>query len=109
MTILAWPSLINGRILSVNGPLTAPVKRDMRHHVRALLRDGERRIVLDLRSVSRIDAAGLGELVRAYNMAHAVDASVRVVNPSSWVRAIIERVGLAGVLLGSPFPLTRAN
>ena len=65
----------------------------------ALLRCGERHIVVDLKQVTRIDAAGVGELARVYNMARAVGATVQLVNPSARVRALISRVGLADVLL----------
>jgi len=88
-----------GQILFVDGPLRTPVGTALRHRVRWLIRRGERRIVLDLTLVPRIDAAGLGELVRLYNMARAVDGTLRVVNSSVWVRALIQRVGLGDFLL----------
>ena len=88
-----------GHILYVNRPLRAPMDGDVRHQMAALLRCGERHIVVDLKQVTRIDAAGVGELVRAYNMARAVGATVQLVNPSARVRALISRVGLADVLL----------
>ncbi len=103
MTVLSWPTSINGRVLCIDGLLRTCSGRDLRHTVRALLRRGERRIVLDLTRVPRIDAGGIGELVRAYNMARAVDGTVHVVNASRWVREVIERVGLGGFLL-RPLP-----
>jgi anti-anti-sigma factor len=73
----------------------------LRHRVRALLRRGERRIVLDLSAVSRIDAAGVGELIRAFNMTAAVSGALRVVNASGRVRAILECANLLDVLSGA--------
>ena len=49
-------------IVRVEGPLRVPVSRALRREVRALVRHGERAIVVDLAEVSRIDAAGVGEL-----------------------------------------------
>jgi anti-anti-sigma factor len=70
----------------------------LRVWVRAALRQGRRRLVVDLARVSRIDAAGVGELVRAYNMALASDGVLRVQNSSSWVQRILELVGLFTIL-----------
>jgi len=82
----------------VEGSLRAPVSRDLRRHVRSLLRRGERAIVVDLTRVSRIDAAGVGELVRAHNMTLARSGLFRIVHASDWVREILARVGLFALL-----------
>jgi len=79
------------------------------HGVRALLHCGQRRIVLDLTRVSDIDAAGIGELVRAYNMARAANGTMQVVNTTRWVRELIERVGLDAILLADPVTLSLAD
>jgi anti-anti-sigma factor len=63
-----------------------------------LFRRGERRIVLDLTRVSKIDAAGVGELVRAYNMTDALDGWLRIAHASAWVREALTRVGLLDLL-----------
>jgi anti-anti-sigma factor len=62
--------------------------------IQTLLCWGERRIVLDLAGVPEIDAAGVGELVRAYNVARAGDGALRIANANRRVREILERVGL---------------
>jgi anti-anti-sigma factor len=82
---------------------------EVRHSVRALLHCGQRHIVLDLTRVSDIDAAGIGELVRAYNLARGANGTVQVVNPTRWVREMIERAGLDGFLLADPVPLSLAD
>ena len=87
-------------ILYIDGPLRVPLGRDLRHQVRALLRHGTRGIVLDLGRVSRIDAAGVGELVRAYNMTTAAKGVLRIAHPTPWVRQILDRVGLFDPLSG---------
>ena len=99
MTVLGWPCAIDGQVLYIDRPLRVPIDTNVRHCVRALLRHGERDVVLDLTRVTSIDAAGLGELVRAHNMARAVNGTVHVVNPGAWVRELIERAGLGDLLL----------
>jgi anti-anti-sigma factor len=85
-----------GKIL--DGPLLAPVNQELATRVRVLLQRSERRIVLDLSSVSLIDAAGVGVLVRAYNVACAMDASLRIAHATKRVRETLERVGLFDLL-----------
>ena len=98
MTVFRWPCPTEFRVLSIEGPLQAPVSAALRHAVRRLIRRGERHIVLDLNQVSEIDAAGVGELVRAYNMARVAKGIVHVANPRAWVREAIARVGLLELL-----------
>jgi anti-sigma B factor antagonist len=86
-------------IVRVEG-LRVPVSRALGREVRALLRCGARAIVVDLAEVSRIDAAGVGELVRAFNMTAAVDGALRIDNASAWVRQILELTGLFDLLSG---------
>ncbi len=77
-----------------------PVSRSLRHNVRALLRRGERRIVVDLSAVSRIDASGVGELIRTFNMTTATNGGLRIVNATAWVREMLERAHLFDLLSG---------
>ncbi len=84
----------------VEGPLQTPVTRSLRHDVHALLRRGERRIELDLAAVSRIDAAGIGELIRTFNMTATVNGALRVVNTTAWVREMLERAHVFDALTG---------
>ncbi len=85
-------------IVRVEGTLGTPVSRVLRHNVLNLLRRGERRIVLDLSAVSSIDAAGIGELVRTFNMTAAVNGRLRIINASGWVREMLERAHLFDLL-----------
>jgi anti-anti-sigma factor len=98
MTVVLGPCSEEFCIVYVAGPLRMPISRELRRSVRRLLRRGKRAIVLDLAQVSRIDAAGVGELVRAYNMTTAVDGLLRVANAGGWVREILKRVGLFELL-----------
>ena len=88
------------RIVHVDGALLRPVSRVLRHNVRTLLLRGERRIVLDLSAVSRIDAAGVGELIRTFNMTSATHGALRIVNATVSVRQMLERAHLFEVLSG---------
>lgn len=98
----------NVSIIHVAGPLRAPMTAKVRHQVQALLRRGERQILVNLAGVSGLDAAGLGELVGAYNMASAVDGVLRITHPTRIVREFLRRVGLLDLLTGdSPGPRVR--
>ena len=88
----------NDQIVHVKGSLRTPVNRMLRHSVRTLLRRGERRVVLDLSAVSRIDAAGVGELVRTFNMTAAADGALRIDNVTAGVRGMLERAQLLELL-----------
>jgi anti-sigma B factor antagonist len=72
----------------------------LRHGVKDLLRRGEREIVLDLARVRSIDGAGVGQLVRVYNLTRAADGVLRIVHATPWVREILERVALFALLTG---------
>ena len=56
-------------------------------------------IVLDLRAVERIDAAGIAALISLYTGAHENGHEFRVERPSAQVAEILRLVGLDTVLL----------
>ena len=105
------PKLCSKRdhVVYVNDTLRMPVNRALRHSVCDLLRRGERRIVIDLAAVSRIDAAGIGELIRAFNMTAAASGAMRVVNATGWVREMLERAGLLELLRTERFVVDAAH
>jgi anti-anti-sigma factor len=88
------------RVVRVEGTLRTPMSRVLRDNVRTLLRRGERRIVLDLSTVSRIDAAGVGELTRTFNMTAAANGVLRIVNATARVREMLERAHLFDLMNG---------
>ena len=92
------------RVVRFQGSLRVPITRVLRRQVRVLLLRGERRIVLDLTDIPVIDAAGIGELVKVFNMSAAADAQLRIVNAAKWVRQILEFVGLFELLSGRARP-----
>ena len=81
-----------------------PLNGELKQNVRVLLRQGARLVVLDLSGVPKIDAAGVGELVRVFNLTTSEGRVLQVVGVTAWVRKILERVGLFGMLSegGSP-------
>jgi anti-anti-sigma factor len=99
--ILPWPGTNRFSVVYVTGPLQVPLDGDLRRSVRALLRRGGRLIVVDMTGVSRIDAAGVGELVRAYNLIRTANGVLRIAHASAWVRRILQLVGLFDLFSGN--------
>jgi anti-anti-sigma factor len=99
MSVATAPCSENRIVLHVDDTLRAPLTAELRHRVRSLLCRGERRIVLDLTHVSRIDAAGVGELVRACNLTSAVDGALRIAHAAPRVREVLYRAGLLDLLM----------
>jgi len=87
-------------VLWLDEPFRAPAQGELRHRVLELLRRGERHIVLNMVCVSRIDAAGAGELVRAYNVTVAAKGVLQIVHATPWVRDVLTRAGLFQLLSG---------
>ena len=96
LTGWAWPTAAS--VLEVEGSLREPVDTDLSDKVATLLRHGHRRIVLDLARVSDVDAAGVGELVRAFNLAYAVGGELRIVNASERVKHFLRVTGLLALI-----------
>jgi anti-anti-sigma factor len=94
------PLMRDVAILYVDHPLSWGVTDELRHQVHSILRRGAKTIVLDLSGVSRIDAAGVGQLVRAYNVAVAAECALRLVHAPARVREILQRVGLFSLFSG---------
>lgn len=85
-------------VVHIEGSLRAPLNDALWHEVRALLDRGERRIVLDLARVPALDAAGVGELIRIYNMTIAANGVLRIAHANEKVEQILDRVGVFGLL-----------
>lgn len=89
-------------------PYRPTLTAELRHRVHAQLRGGEREILVDVGRLSNIDAAGIGQLVRVYNVTKAVKAEFRLANTTARVREVLERVGLFDVMDAGNAPLTRS-
>jgi anti-anti-sigma factor len=85
-------------ILHVDGALRAPLNRELRHSVEALLGRGTRAILLDLSRLSDIDAAGVGELVRVYNTSSAAGSTLGIAQPGARVKRLLDLAGVLSIL-----------
>jgi anti-anti-sigma regulatory factor len=87
--------------IDVVGPIYSVEGARLRDEVESRLRSGSRTIVMCLSGASDIDAAGMGELVRAYNMTVAAAGVLRVTAAGGRVRELLSRVGLLELLTAS--------
>lgn len=85
-------------MIHVGETLRVPLTFELGLRVQALLDWGERHIVLDLSRLSRMDAAGAGELVRVFNMALAAGARLEIIRPERRVRELLDSLGLLSLL-----------
>jgi anti-sigma B factor antagonist len=89
-------------ILRVEGSLRAPMHHELARRVETLLEGGERRLVLDLARLSEIDAAGVGELVEAFNRTSAAGGVLRIAHASRRVRTLLDLTGVSKLLREDP-------
>jgi anti-anti-sigma factor len=85
-------------VIAVEGTLRIPMKRRLSDTIEALVGRGERRLLMDLTGINAIDAAGIGELIRAYTMTDAAGGGLRVANPTRRVRHLLFISGVWDVL-----------
>ena len=90
-------------VLEVRGALRFPMSGELRRSMRALVARGERRVVLDLSRLTAIDAAGVGELVCAFNMMRVKGGVLQVVNARGRVRYVLDITGVSKLLAGGSF------
>jgi anti-anti-sigma factor len=91
-------------VIHVDGPLRSPVSDDLHRRIRQSLCRGAGTIVLDLSRIPYLDAAGIGELVRAYNMIAAANGSLRIANASRRARRVLGHVGLFDLMGARTMP-----
>lgn len=85
-------------IVALEGTLRAPHSAELTRRIQALLDRGERRIVVSLSDLTDIDAAGVGELVRSYNLVTAAGGVLWIGYAESHVRQLLQTAGLLGLL-----------
>ena len=91
-------SCVQISIIELEGTLRAPVGPWLSQVVRTRVARGERRILLDLARLTAIDAAGIGELVRAVNVAAEAGAALWIERPGPRVRRLLQVTGLIEIL-----------
>jgi anti-anti-sigma factor len=70
----------------------------LRRNVEALAGRGERQVVLDLADLSDIDAAGVGELMRAFNAMKAAGGVLQIAHARRHVRKVLHITGVFKLL-----------
>ena len=65
-------------LLTVHGDITGNGSRRLIDHVRSLLVDGRRNIVMDVAGVRHVDSRGLGELIECYEAAGDLGGAVKL-------------------------------
>ena len=71
---------------------------ELSQRVEATIRVGRRRVLLDLSRLSALDAAGVGELVRAFNTARAAGGVLQIANANRHVRKVLQIAGVLDLL-----------
>ena len=82
---------LNGRIVLGEETLA------LREKVKALLDEGKKKLVLDLKNVAYIDSAGIGALVAAHTSAKSVGAKLRLCNLGSRTNELLQMTRLLTV------------
>ena len=94
LTGSAVRALTRCHIIPVDGALRVPIESRLMARVHAALRSGARRVRLDLSRLSTIDAAGVGELVAAFNATKAAGGVLDIAHAGGRVRRVLESTGV---------------
>ena len=87
-------------VFIVSGPLTVEGSAGaVQDAVVGAVEQGRKQILIDLRAVSYMDSAGLGELIGSYARGAKVGASVRVQNAPARVLELLRITQLRDVLV----------
>ena len=85
-------------VLDIDGKITIEQgTRRLYTQVRKLLKEGQRRILLDLSGVSYIDSTGVGALVAAYTSVRNADGQLCLCGVDRRVRELLECTRLLAV------------
>jgi anti-anti-sigma factor len=87
----AWE---DAQVVKCSGRLTSEHSQALKNHVQALL-PNTKRIILDLKEVTRMDSSGLGALVAVYVSAKKSKRTLLVLNYNKSIRDLL---GLANLL-----------
>ncbi len=83
-------------IVQCKGRLTTEHSQALKNHVRSLL-PGARRIVIDLREVTRMDSSGLGAIVGLYISAKKCGCELVLINYNKSIRELLGLTNLLSV------------
>ncbi|MBI1745714.1 MAG: STAS domain-containing protein [Acidobacteria bacterium] len=78
------------KILDVSGKITlGEDTAELRNEVKTLLKNGQKKIVLNLADVNYIDSSGLGELVSCHVTADSQGAKLKLLNLTKKLRELM--------------------
>jgi anti-anti-sigma factor len=86
------------QVIYVEGTLRTPANTSLTQRIETAIRRGVRRIRLDLSRLSTIDAAGVGELVTAFQATTAAGGVLDIESTNRRVRRILEAAGVFTLL-----------
>ena len=84
-------------LVDLSGPLTSFETAALNETIAGLLRQGRKRIVLNLRGLEYLDSSGVGQLVRTYLMVVKADGEMRAVGLTPRVEEILKITKLSQV------------
>ena len=85
-------------VLEITGPITmGEGDVTVRHHIRGMLAEGNKKIVVDLSGVPSLDSTGIGELVSAYTSARHGGAVMKLAGLTRKVKDILTITRLSSV------------
>jgi len=85
-------------VVQLDHTLRAPLSGTLKGTVAGLLRRGERCLVLDLEELREIDAAGIGELVDAFNAVRTAGGELTISHVNAQVRQLLLVSGVLDLL-----------
>ena len=86
-------------VVDLAGRLTLGEAATLLHNtIESLLGNGEKKIVLNLKEVTYLDSAGLGELLGAHNAAAASGGQVRIIHAQPKIQEHMRVMRLSNVL-----------
>ena len=86
-------------ILDLNGTLlTSDEDMALVSAISRCVSNGSCLVVLNIAGLARIDAGGLGSLIRARNLLVPLGGELRLVNPTRFVGELLHRTGLDSII-----------
>jgi anti-sigma B factor antagonist len=86
-------------ILDLQGRVTIGRDNDLlSSHLRKLIGDGERKVLLNLTNLTQVDSSGLGTIVHAYVSLRHEGGSLKLLRPHGDVKLALETLHLLGLI-----------
>jgi anti-anti-sigma factor len=88
----------NTAVLTLRGSLDIDTAPALRANLRRLVERSSPRVVVDVAGVDFVDSMGIGVLITAHTRALENNGWVRLAGPSSFLRQLLDTLGLSGHL-----------